>query len=94
MELSERAIQTFESEGFINVYEHQDVAGAEYPEYSHQGKVSIFVTDGSIMFNFRGEKKTIVAPRRFDIPSGTVHSAQVGPEGCIMIIAEEIDGDF
>jgi quercetin dioxygenase-like cupin family protein len=93
MELSERAIQTLESEGFINVYEHQDAAGTEYPEHSHQGKVSVFVTDGSITFDFSGEKKEITAPRRFNIPPSTPHSAKVGPAGCILIIAEEIDGD-
>jgi hypothetical protein len=57
MELSERAIQTFEKEGFTNVYEHQDPAGTIYPEHSHQGKVSLFVTDGSITFDFNGQKK-------------------------------------
>ncbi len=93
MELSERAIQTLEREGFANVYEHQDPAGTVYSEHSHQGKVSIFVTDGSAIFDFGGEKKEIVAPRRFDIPANTPHSATVGPEGWIVIIGEEIEGD-
>jgi quercetin dioxygenase-like cupin family protein len=55
--------------------------------------VSVFVTDGSITFDFSGEKKEITAPRRFNIPPSTPHSAKVGPAGCILIIAEEIDGD-
>ena len=93
MELSERAIRKFEDEGFSSVNEHQDVAGTKYEEHSHQGKVSIFVTDGSITFTIDGHKKEIEAPRRFDISANTPHSALVGPEGCIMIIAEEIDGD-
>lgn len=93
MELSERAIQTFEKEGFTNVYEHQDPAGTIYPEHSHQGKVSLFVTDGSITFDFNGEKKEIIAPRRFDVPVGVSNSAVVGPQGWIVIIGEEIAGD-
>ncbi len=93
MELSERAIQTFEDEGFDSVYEWQDPAGTVYEEHSHKGKVSIFVTDGSITFDFSGTKKEVVANQRFDVPVGAVHSAVVGPQGWIAIIAEEIEGD-
>ncbi len=93
MELSERAIQTFEDEGFDSVYEWQDPAGTVYEEHSHKGKVSIFVTDGSITFDFSGTKKEVVANQRFDVPVGATHSAVVGPQGWIAIIAEEIEGD-
>ena len=93
MELSERYIQKFEEEGFTSVYEWQDPAGKIYPEHSHKGKVSIFVTDGSITFDLDGVEKEIVAPRRFDIPANTPHSAVVGPQGWIAIIGEEVKGD-
>lgn len=93
MELSERYMQKFEDEGFFSVYEWQDPAGTVYPEHSHQGKVSLFVTDGSITFDFAGEKKEIMANQRFDVPVNTPHSATVGPKGWIVIIGEEIDGD-
>ena len=93
MELSERYIQKFEDEGFVSVYEHQDPAGTVYPKHSHHGKVSLFVTDGSITFDFEGEKKEIIAPRRFDIPPNSPHSAVVGPLGWIVIVGEEVSGD-
>jgi quercetin dioxygenase-like cupin family protein len=93
MELSERWLQKFEDEGFVSVYEWQDAAGTIYPEHSHQGKVSLFVTDGSITFEFSGEKKEIKANERFDVPVGKTHSAVVGPQGWIVIIGEEIEGD-
>lgn len=93
MELSERWIQKFEEEGFISVYEHADPAGTVYPEHRHQGKVSIFVTDGGITFDFAGEKHEVYANERLDIPPGVPHSAVVGPKGWIGIVAEEIDGD-
>lgn len=93
MELSERWIQKFESEGFAQVYEWQDVAGTVYEEHSHKGKVSMFVTDGGITFDFRGEKKEIKAGQRFDVPIGVPHSAVVGPQGWIVIVGEEIEGD-
>ena len=51
------------------------------------------MTDGSITFDLNGEKKEVVAGQRFDVPPGAPHSAVVGPEGWIVIVAEEIEGD-
>jgi quercetin dioxygenase-like cupin family protein len=93
MELSERWIQKFEDEGFASVYEWQDEASTVYPEHEHQGAVSIFVTDGSITFDFAGEKREVKAGERFDVPPKTLHSAVVGPQGWIGIVGEEIEGD-
>lgn len=93
MELSERVIRKFESEGFTAVYEWQDPAGTVYEEHAHKGRVSIFVTDGSITFDFAGENKEVKANQRFDVPVGLPHTAVVGPAGWIAIIAEEINGD-
>lgn len=93
MELSERWMQKFEMEGFASVYEHQDPAGTVYPVHTHQGKVSLFVTDGSITFDFEGVKKEVKANERFDVPVGKQHSAVVGPDGWIVVVGEEIEGD-
>ncbi|MEX2340856.1 MAG: hypothetical protein WD605_00875 [Candidatus Paceibacterota bacterium] len=93
MELSERWIKRFEEEEFASVYEWQDTAGTVYKPHSHKGKVSLFITDGSIEFNFSGENKIIKAGERFDVPVGVEHSAIVGPEGWIVIVGEEIEGD-
>ena len=93
MELSERWLQKFEEEDFASVYEWQDPAGTIYEEHAHQGKVSLFVTDGSITFDFSGEKKEVKANERFDVPIGAKHSAVVGPKGWIVIVGEEIEGD-
>ncbi|MFM2381970.1 MAG: hypothetical protein RLZZ76_737 [Candidatus Parcubacteria bacterium] len=93
MELSERYIKILEDEGFSSVYEWQDAPGTVYKPHAHKGKVSLCITDGSITFDFSGEKKELVAPTRFDVPPGAIHSAVVGPKGWIVIVAEEIEGD-
>ena len=93
MELSERWIETFEKEGFTQVFEWSDPAGTVYEEHVHKGKVSLFVTDGSITFNFEGVTREIKAGERFDVPLGAKHSAVVGDNGWIVIVAEEIAGD-
>jgi quercetin dioxygenase-like cupin family protein len=89
MELSETYIKKFTNEGFPSVYEWQDPAGTVYPEHAHEGKVSLFVTDGSITFDFQGEKKEIKQNERFDVPIGAKHSAIIGPNGWIVIVGEE-----
>ena len=93
MELSERWIKTFEEEGFASVYEWSDPADTVYKPHSHKGKVSLFITDGEIEFDFSGEKKIVKAGERFDVPIGAEHSAVVGPNGWIGIVAEEIEED-
>ena len=93
MELSERYIKQLESEGFTSVYEWQDSPGTVYKEHEHQGKTVVWLTDGSITFHINGEDKTLYAGDRFDIPPQTKHSAVVGPQGWIVIVAEEIEGD-
>ncbi len=92
MELSERFIQKLEAE-FPNVYEWDDPSGTTYEEHVHKGKVSLYVTDGSITFDFSGEKKTVSAGQRFDVPVGVMHSAVVGPAGWQVVVGEEIEGD-
>jgi mannose-6-phosphate isomerase-like protein (cupin superfamily) len=93
MELSERYIQTLEKEGFADVFEWQDLAGKVYAEHAHTGKVTYMVTDGSITFTLNGEDRLVNAGERFNVPISIPHSMQVGPEGWIGIIGEEISGD-
>ncbi len=93
MELSERYIKQLEQEGFTQVYEWQDKPGTVYKTHIHLGKVSLLVTDGSIVFDSKGEKKELKAGERFDVPPGVPHSAVVGPTGWIVIVGEEVAGD-
>lgn len=93
MELSEKWISDFENEGFISVYEWSDPADTTYPVHAHKGKVSLFVTDGLVEFDFSGEKKIVKAGERFDVPVGAEHSAVVGPDGWTVVVGEEIEGD-
>lgn len=93
MELSERWLKKFDEEGFASVYEWSDPAGTVYPAHAHAGRVSLFVTDGSITFDFEGEKREVKANERFDVPVGKPHSAVVGPGGAIYIVGEMVEED-
>ena len=93
MELSERYIKQLESEDFARVYEDDDAPGAVYDTHSHHGRVTLWITDGSMTFTMNGEEKEYVAGDRIDIAPGVEHSCVVGPEGAIYIVAEEIISD-
>jgi quercetin dioxygenase-like cupin family protein len=84
--------EVFKSQGFANIYDWHDEPGKIYEEHSHQGKVSLYIVDGSITFS-GGINKTVLAKEIFDVPIGVVHSAIVGPNGCNYIVGEEIKGD-
>jgi quercetin dioxygenase-like cupin family protein len=93
MELSERCIAQLENEGWPHIYEWQDKPSAIYPEHSHQGRVTLFITEGSIEFTISGVTKTFITGDRLDVPPGTPHRAVVGPSGVQFVVGEEIDGD-
>lgn len=94
MELSERCIQTLEKEGFPSVYETQDAPGAIYEEHSHEGKVTLFITEGLFEITLLGETKALIAGDRVDIPKETPYTALVGPQGCQLVVGEMVEGDF
>jgi len=93
MELSERCIATLEKEGFPHVYEWQDKPGTVYPEHSHQDKVTLFITEGSVDLTIADVTHSLRTGDRFDVPPGLPHSALVGPQGCQYVVGEMIDGD-
>lgn len=88
MELSERYLEIFEKEGFADIYEQQDPAGTKKEVVAGETKKSIFVTDGSIIFDFGDRMREIIAPRRFDIPVDAPYTTEIGPKGWIAIVAE------
>lgn len=93
MELSERCIAELEKESWPHIYEWQDKPGTIYPEHSHQGKVVLFITEGSIDFTIAGVTHHLKTGDRLDVPPETSHSAVVGDEGVQYVVGEEIDGD-
>lgn len=80
------------SEGFPIVYEWTDAPGTTYDDHCHQGKVSFYVTKGSVTF-FGGIQQTVSAGERINVPVGVHHTAVVGPDGCEYVVGQEVEGD-
>ena len=87
-------ISQLKQEGFAHVYEWTDKPNTEYLEHSHKGKVSFYVTKGSISMNIDGIHTMVRAGDRMDVPVGVSHKAKVGPDGCTFIVGEEIKSDL
>lgn len=83
----------FRGEGFASVYDWQDKPNTTYPPHQHRGKVSMYVVEGDILFNLPDREVHLKAGDRFDVPVGIEHSANVGQQGCISVVGEEIEGD-
>lgn len=80
-------------EGFKHIYEWSDKPGTTYPAHSHKGKVSMYITSGSITLEIGGKIVELKQGDRFDIPVGKEHAATVGPGGCAYVVGEMIKGD-
>jgi quercetin dioxygenase-like cupin family protein len=80
-------------EGFAHVYEWTDEPHTKYPKHSHKGRVSFYVTRGSIDVDMDGDHMHAKAGDRVNVRVGAMHSAKVGSGGCTFIVGEEIKGD-
>ncbi|HEY4504449.1 MAG TPA: hypothetical protein VJI73_01620 [Candidatus Paceibacterota bacterium] len=80
-------------EGFAHVYTWTDEPGVTYPAHAHKGKVSFFVSVGSITMKLDNNEVLVQTGERMDVPVGEIHTAVVGPDGCTFVVGEEIEGD-
>ncbi|HEX2259635.1 MAG TPA: cupin domain-containing protein, partial [Actinomycetota bacterium] len=55
--------------------------GDKYSAHSHGYRKVLYCLRGSIVFNVEGESVNLQPGDRLEIPPGTSHSADVGPEG-------------
>ena len=76
-------------EGFSGIFVHRDSPGAFYPDHTHSGITAHIVLDGEITVTSEGQTNTFRTGDRFDVPAGEVHSAQIGPDGCLYMIGEK-----
>jgi quercetin dioxygenase-like cupin family protein len=68
-------------------YSWSNGPGDRYAPHSHGYEKVLYCVDGSIIFTLEqeGRRLELKAGDRMVLPSGTVHSAEVGLEGCTCI---------
>ena len=88
--MDERALESqLRSEGFSHTFVWQDGPHAFYPDHTHAGLTAHVILDGEMMVTMNGAAQTYRVGDRFDVPSGAVHSAQMGPQGCRYLVGEK-----
>lgn len=68
-------------------YSWSNGPGDRYAAHSHGFEKVLYCVEGTITFNLEeeGRKVELQAGDRLLLPAGTVHSALVGPGGCVCI---------
>jgi quercetin dioxygenase-like cupin family protein len=68
-------------------YSWSNGPGDHYSPHSHGYEKVLYCVEGTITFvlEAEGRRLELKAGDRMALPSGTVHSAQVGPGGCTCI---------
>jgi uncharacterized protein YjlB len=71
----------------LNPYSWSNGPMDVYASHSHSYNKVIYVVQGSITFGLPelGKRLTLKAGDRLDLPSGTVHDAQVGAQGVVCL---------
>jgi len=68
-------------------YSWSNGPGDRYAPHSHGYEKVLYCVDGSITFLLEGTGKRLElnAGARMVLPAGTMHAAEVGPDGCTCI---------
>ena len=78
------------SEGFRRTYVWQDGPNAFYSDHTHAVDTAHIILDGEMTLTCGGRSQTCRAGERPpDVPAGAVHSARMGPKGCLYLIGEK-----
>jgi quercetin dioxygenase-like cupin family protein len=85
--------QKLSDEGYPFVYEWRDEPDTVYKSHKHSDKVAMFITQGSVTFDFLGTPKVVSAGERFDVPVDAEHTAVVGRDGCEYVVGQMNEDD-
>ncbi|HUK31522.1 MAG TPA: cupin domain-containing protein [Candidatus Acidoferrum sp.] len=75
-------------EGFAHTYVWQDGPPANYPDHTHPTETAHIILEGEMTLTSGGASQTYRVGERCDVPAGVVHSARMGPNGCLYLIGE------
>ena len=90
MENKEIIKQKMLAEGFVTINEYDDTANELFPDHDHEADQKLVVVRGSILITMNGKTSDLKEGDEFFFPAKVIHSAKVGPEGCLYIHGERI----
>ena len=88
---SENELRRIYRQEGLNPYTWSNEPGDTYAEHTHKYHKVLYVVQGSITWILpeTNQKIEIFPGDRIDLPRGTLHAAQVGPQGVICLEAHK-----
>ena len=88
---TQSALQRLMTDEGLNPYSWSNGPFDVYAAHSHSYNKVIYVVQGSITFGLPklGQQLTLKSGDRLDLPSGTIHDAQVGAQGVVCLEAHK-----
>ncbi len=87
-ELHEK-ITTLRNEGFGEVYVCDDPPGKIYPPHQHDYRSVHWIVAGQMDITVDNKTDTLQVGQRSEVGANIIHQVNIGPEGCMFIIAED-----
>lgn len=81
--------EKLKAEGFPHIHIAKFAANTDLGQHTHDTRTVRIVLAGEITITDEKGSTTVIEGDRFDIPPGTPHAVQVGPDGCTMLIGNE-----
>ena len=75
-------------EGFSHIFVWEDGPNTDYPEHTHRSETAHIVLSGEMTITTDGRSTTYRTGDRFDVASGSTHSAKMGPAGFRYLVGE------
>lgn len=75
--------------GYSIIHEYDDGPGEVFPDHTHPTDQHIVVIRGQIEITMSGETWVVNPGGEMFFPANVVHSAKVGPEGCLYLDGEK-----
>lgn len=75
-------------EGFATINEYDDPPNEVFPDHDHPADQLLVVLKGEISVTMNGETTMLQPGEEMFFPAKTIHSAKVGPEGCLYLDGE------
>lgn len=80
----------FQKEGYTTVREYNDPPNEEFPDHDHLVDELVIVLKGSMAVKMHNRDYLLKIGDELYFPAKVIHSAKVGPEGCVYILGEKL----
>ncbi|MHB8871159.1 MAG: cupin domain-containing protein [Candidatus Doudnabacteria bacterium] len=88
MENKETIKERMLREGYSIINEYDDSPNEVFPDHDHPGDQLLVVIKGSIELVMNGKTSILKPGDEMFFPAKMIHSAKVGPEGCLYLDGE------